>query len=152
MVTIFSCRSARLVHCCRLLAKLSVLLLLAPTLAAVTVDGSIGADEWREAKSFSNFVSLQPLTGEPIPPAFATTARLLATEAGLAVAISALQPPEIARVNSRVQRDFRDQVDRINFMVDFDADGRAGYAFTVSAGNDIADEVITNEVQFNADW
>ena len=37
-------------------------------------------------------------------------------------------------------------------MVDFDADGRTGYNFTVSLGGGISDEVITNENNFNSDW
>ena len=43
-------------------------------------------------------------------------------------------------------------VDRVNLMVDFDADGRTGYNFTVSLGGGISDEVITNENNFNSDW
>lgn len=148
----FSNRPVRTSYCCRVPLLLSLFLTLSPAFAAITVDGEIGTEEWRDAKVFAEFVALQPLTGEPIPQRLATTAKLLATEQGLAVAISAAQPADIARVKSRVQRDFDDQVDRINFMIDFDADGRAGYAFTVSASNDIADEVITNEVQFSADW
>jgi len=127
--------------------------LLAPLAAAqVTVDGDIHAEEWADAIEFNDFTELQPLTNAPIDAPLATYARLKSTPEGLAVAISVKQPNDIARVKSRVQRDFKDAVDRINFMIDFDADGRAGYAFTVSAGNDIADEVITNEVQFNPDW
>ena len=33
-----------------------------------------------------------------------------------------------------MRRDFGEQVDRVNVFVDFDGDGRTGYAFTVSRG------------------
>jgi hypothetical protein len=43
-------------------------------------------------------------------------------------------------------------MDRMNFMVDFDGEGRSGFDFTVTAGGDIVDSVISNENQFNTDW
>lgn len=120
--------------------------------AAIQIDGVIEPAEWGDAMVYDQFVSLQPLNLEPNPAEVKTTAWLQSTPEGLAIAVRALQPPSVARIGTRVKRDFQDQVDRINFMVDFDGDGRSGYAFTLSAGNDISDEVITNEVQFNPDW
>jgi hypothetical protein len=120
--------------------------------SGVNVDGVIEAAEWADAERFDSMISLQPLSGEAIPRDLHTTAYLKATPDGVAVAFRALQPNTLARVNQRVRRDFQDQVDRVNFMIDFNGDGAAGFAFTLSAGNDIADEVITNENRFNPDW
>ncbi len=120
--------------------------------AAVQIDGLIDEDEWAAAVKFDQFVEVVPLTMSPVPAKFHTEAKLLSTPEGLAIAIIANQDVSVPRVNSRVQRDFSDQVDRINFMIDFDADGRAAYDFTVAASNDISDEVITGEIQFNKDW
>lgn len=122
------------------------------THAAVQIDGLIHADEWAGAVTFDQFVEVAPLTSIPVPPKFHTEAKLLSTPEGLAIAIIADQDISVPRVNSRVQRDFRDQVDRVNFMIDFDADGRAAYDFTIAASNDISDEVITGEIQFSKDW
>ena len=118
----------------------------------VTIDGLIGPEEWAGAMAFNDFVEVQPLTLAPAPAQFRTEAKLLSTPEGLAVAIIADQAISVPRLNARVQRDFIDQVDRVNFMVDFDADGRAAYDFTLAASNDIADQVITREVLFNSDW
>ena len=93
----------------------------------VSIDGVIGAEEWAGAIAFNDFVEVQPLTLAPAPAQFRTEAKLLSTPNGLAVAITADQAISVPRLNARVQRDFIDQVDRINFMVDFDADGRAAY-------------------------
>ena len=120
--------------------------------AAVQIDGLIDDDEWAGAVKFDQFVELAPLTSTPVPAKFHTEAKLLSTPVGLAIAIIADQDPSVPRVNSRVQRDFIDQVDRVNFMIDFDADGRAAYDFTIAASNDISDEVITGEIQFSKDW
>ena len=120
--------------------------------AAVQIDGLINDDEWAGAIKFEQFVEVAPLTSTPVPTKFHTEAKLLSTPEGLAVAIIADQDISVPRVNSRVQRDFMDQVDRVNFMIDFDADGRAAYDFTVAASNDISDEVITGENQFSKDW
>ena len=120
--------------------------------AAVQIDGLINDDEWAGAIKFEQFVEVAPLTSTPVPTKFHTEAKLLATPEGIAVAIIADQEISVPRVNSRVQRDFMDQVDRVNFMIDFDADGRAAYDFTIAASNDISDEVITRENQFSKDW
>ena len=62
------------------------------------------------------------------------------------------QPPSVPRTRQRVQRDFEEQVDRVNVMVDFDGDHRTGYDFTISSTNGIFDAIITNETEFNKDW
>jgi Domain of unknown function (DUF5916) len=127
-------------------------ILFCTTASAIEIDGQINAEEWAEAQVFSEFVELQPFTSKAIPAELRTEAKLLATAEGLAIAINALQPDTVPRMNSRVQRDFSDAVDQINFMIDFDADGRAGYSFSLAASNDISDEVITRENQFSKDW
>ncbi|MBK8284997.1 MAG: hypothetical protein IPK97_08920 [Ahniella sp.] len=124
----------------------------APLTAAITVDGRTDEPEWRQARHFTDFVSTQPFTGDAAPENLRTEAWLLSTPEGLAVALTARHPQGVVRVDSRVQRDFMDQVDRTNFMIDFDADGKSAYDFTISASNDISDEVITRENQFSKDW
>ena len=64
--------------------------------------------------------------------ALPTEAWILATPEGLAVAFRNTQPPSVPRTRQRVQRDFEEQVDRVNLMVDFDGDGRTGYNFTIT--------------------
>jgi len=131
----------------------SVLLLgSAAAQAAIEVDGRKDEAEWAQAKHFTDFVSTQPYNGEPAPESAKTEAWLLSTPEGLAVFVSSRHPADQVRVAPRVQRDFNEQVDRSNFMVDFDADGKSAFDFTVSAANDISDEVITRENQFNKDW
>ena len=120
--------------------------------AGVQIDGLINDDEWAGAVKFDQFVEVVPLTSTPVPAKFHTEAKLISTPDGIAIAIIADQDISVPRVNSRVQRDFMDQVDRVNFMIDFDADGRAAYDFTIAASNDISDEVVTGETQFSKDW
>ena len=81
-----------------------------------------------------------------------TEAWILATPEGLAVAFRNTQPPSVPRTQQRVQRDFEEQVDRVNVMVDFDGDHRTGYDFTISSTDGIFDAIITNEIEFNYDW
>jgi hypothetical protein len=121
----------------------------APVLA-VDIDGRIDADEWQGARHITDFRKVQPLTGEPA--SLRTEAWLLATPEGLAVAFRCDQPPGVPRTPQRVQRDFEDQVDRVNLMVDFDGTGRTGYNFVVSSTGGINDAVITNESNFSKDW
>ena len=65
---------------------------------------------------------------------------------GLAVAFRNIQPPSVPRTQQRVQRDFEEQVDRVNVMIDFDGDHRTGYDFTISSTDGIYDAIITNEI------
>ena len=117
---------------------------------AVEVDGRIDPVEWQGARHVTDFRKVQPLSGEPASQL--TEAWILATPEGLAIAFRNTQPADVPRTRQRVQRDFEDQVDRVNFIVDFDGGGRTGYKFTVSSTDGIADAVITNETQFNSDW
>ena len=130
---------------------IAVLLLAVPCVAtAIEVDGRIDPAEWAGARHVTEFRQVQPLTGNP--GTLATEAWILATPEGLAVGFRNHQPPGVTRTRQRVQRDFDEQVDRVNLMVDFDGGGRTGYNFTVSSTNGIYDAVITNETQFNDDW
>jgi hypothetical protein len=129
---------------------LALLGMLAMPALAVDIDGRIEPDEWQGARHITDFRKTQPLNGEPAT--LATEAWILATPEGLAVAFRNHQPPSVPRTLQRVQRDFDEQVDRVNVMVDFDGDHRIGYNFTVSSTGGIYDAVITNETDFNEDW
>ncbi|MEO7148361.1 MAG: DUF5916 domain-containing protein [Rhodanobacteraceae bacterium] len=128
----------------------AVLGIVAMPAAAVTIDGRIDPSEWQGSRHVTDFRQTQPLTGKPA--ALPVEAWILATPEGLAVAMRVSQPPGVARTEQREQRDFQDQVDRINVMVDFNGDGRTGYDFAVASTGAIDDEVITNEDSFNKDW
>jgi hypothetical protein len=134
------------------LAGLLLVVLSAMPLAAgaVTVDGRLAPGEWDGAMHVTDFRQVQPLTGKP--STLPTEAWVLATPQGLAVAFRCAQPPGVPRSTQRVQRDFENQVDRVNLIVDFDGDGRTGYNFTVSSTGGVYDAVVTNETSFNKDW
>ncbi|MET0814663.1 MAG: DUF5916 domain-containing protein [Pseudoxanthomonas sp.] len=117
---------------------------------AVDIDGRIDPKEWAGARHVDDFRMTQPLTR--VPGSQPTEAWILATPEGLAVGFRNVQPAGVPRTRQRVQRDFDEQVDRVNLMVDFDGDGRTGYNFTVSSTDGIADAVISNENSFNDDW
>ena len=123
---------------------------LATSAFAVDIDGRIDGAEWQSAEHVTGFRKTQPLTGEA--PSHATEAWILSTPEGLAVAFRNTQSASVPRTQQRVQRDFEDQVDRINVIVDFDGDSRTAYNFRVSSTDDVYDSVLTDELQFNKDW
>lgn len=123
---------------------------LPPTAAAVAVDGILSSGEWDDARHITEFVQVQPLTGDP--GTLRTEAWLKATPEGLAVAFRNAQPADVPRSAQRTRRDQVGPLDRVNLMVDFDGDGRTGYDFVVSLPGGIGDEVITSERSFNDDW
>ncbi|MFT4198028.1 MAG: DUF5916 domain-containing protein [Pseudoxanthomonas sp.] len=124
--------------------------LAAGTAAAVEIDGRIDPQEWQGARHITDFRQVQPLTGAP--GTLPTEAWILDTPEGLAIAIRSVQPAGVARTRQRVRRDFEDQVDRVDVMVDFDGDGRTGYDFTVSCSDGVYDAVVTDQNVFNSDW
>jgi len=124
----------------------------AQSAAEITIDGVIDDAEWQGAQRYADFVSVQPLTLVPAPEDRRAEAFLRSTPAGIAVAIRAWHPAGIAQTRTRIPRDGRTSADRFNVMLDLNADGRAGYAFTITAAGDITDESITNENSFSYDW
>ena len=131
-------------------ASLFVLALPCSLAEAIEIDGRIDPAEWQGAHHVTDFRKTQPLTGEP--GSLPTESWILATPDGLAIAFRNTHSAGVPRTRQKVQRDFDEQVDRVNAFIDFDGDGRTGYAFTVSSTGGIADEVITNENQFSDDW
>lgn len=117
---------------------------------AVEIDGRIDPAEWQGARHVTDFRKVQPLSLDAA--SLPSEVWILATPEGLAVAFRNLQPPSVPRTRQKVQRDFEEQVDRVNLIVDYDGDGRTGYNFTVASTGGIADAIVSNENQFNDDW
>lgn len=123
-----------------------------PLRAEVRIDGVLDEAEWAGAERFDRFVEVQPLSGQPAPHDRRAEAFLKSTPEGLVFAIRAWHPADVPQTRTRIPRDGSSPVDRLNVMIDFDADGRQGYDFTVTTAGDVTDEVIRNENQFNSDW
>lgn len=128
------------------------LLMLSDTANAVQIDGVMNEAEWAGAQHFDHFVAVQPLTGKATPADRGAEAWLKSTPEGIAAAIRVRHPSGVPQTRTRIQRDGNEAVDRVNFMLDFDADGQVAYYFSITAAGDIMDQVISNENSFNADW
>jgi len=135
-------------------AILGALLALSPLAAnaAITVDGKLDETEWAQARVYNDFKLTQPYALTAIDPSLATEARMLSTPEGIAVGFRVLQPKSVPRIKPRLERDQGRPSDRVNVMIDYDADGRTAYNFTVGLSGSIQDVVVTNENQFNSDW
>ncbi|MDE1155304.1 MAG: DUF5916 domain-containing protein [Acidobacteriaceae bacterium] len=137
-----------------MLARLALFAFLASAAAVaraeVVIDGHIDPAEWAGARRIGDFRDTQPMTGKP--GSQPTEAWVLSTPKGLAVAIRVTQSADVVRSRQQARRDESALVDRVNVMVDFDADGRVGYDFEVKSQGGVADEVITNESDFSYDW
>ncbi len=128
----------------------AILAVLSAPAAAVEIDGRIDPAEWAGAQRITDFKVVQPLTGAA--PSHPVEGWILATPDGLAVAWRVHMPPGVPRSRQPVQRDFEAQVDRVNFNIDFDGDGRTAYNFCLSSTGVPSDGVFTNENAFNDDW
>ncbi|KFN43668.1 DUF5916 domain-containing protein [Arenimonas oryziterrae] len=119
---------------------------------SITVDGKLDEPEWAQARVFKDFKVTQPYSLATPDPALATEARMISTPQGIAVGFTVAHPANVPRVKPRLERDQGRPSDRVNFMIDFDADGRTAYNFTVGLSGSIQDVVVTNENYFNSDW
>src|SRR5690606_40889031 len=113
-------------------------------------DGCLAPGERERARHITDFRLTQPLSLEASP--YPTEAWVKSTPEGLAVGFRNIQPPGVERTRQRTRRDEGGQLDRVNVIVDFDGDGRTGYDFVITLAGGIADEVVTNEGNFNNDW
>ncbi len=118
--------------------------------AAIVVDGVLDEPEWQQARVFDEFVSTEPLTGEPAK--YRTIARLITNEDGIYVGFTNYQPPGVKRVQRRFARDSNIAADRNVLGIDFDGNGLSGYDFTVGASNTIQDGVFSDENAWSGDW
>ncbi|GMV29661.1 MAG: hypothetical protein AMXMBFR59_17860 [Rhodanobacteraceae bacterium] len=118
--------------------------------ATLRIDGRIDEEQWREAHVFRDFKRTQPYALDTA--SVVTEARLLSTPEGIAFAFRCEQPETFQRVKPFTPRDRIRNADRVNVNIDFDADGKIGYNFTVSLSDSIEDAIITEENQFNTDW
>lgn len=118
--------------------------------AALKIDGVPDEKEWQTARHITDFKVVQPLTrGESREP---MEVWLLPTPEGLAVAFHSTQHADVPRSRQRTQRDQFGSVDRVNFVVDYNADGGTGYNFTLTLGQGVMDAVVSNENVFRQDW
>jgi hypothetical protein len=118
--------------------------------AAVVVDGRLDEREWADAQVFDQFVVTQPYT--LAPPSYPTQARLISTPEGIAVGFRVAQPAGVERLRAKTARDADNIGDRVNFFIDFNADGVVAYDFTVALAGSVQDATLTNENQYSTDW
>ncbi|MGO1719832.1 MAG: DUF5916 domain-containing protein [Luteimonas sp.] len=140
----------RLIPCCFAAACLLIPAFAASAAGELRLDGIADEALWRDAQVFDDFRVTSPYTLDPAT--HPTRALLRSLPEGLAVAFVVEQPRDVPRLKPRAGRDANVDADRVNFSVDFDGDGRLAYNFMVTLGNAIADEVVSNENSYNADW
>lgn len=117
--------------------------------SALTIDGRADETLWREAKTFDQFVTVEPYTQEK--PQLQQQVRLLSRPEGLAVAFEIEHPADVVRTKPKAQRDQIGAADRVNLIVDYDGKGQTAYNFTVSLAGDIEDGIASRN-SFRNDW
>ncbi|MGH8083775.1 MAG: DUF5916 domain-containing protein [Lysobacter sp.] len=122
------------------------------TEAAILVDGRLDEPEWTQAHRYDAFKLTEPFRLSEPDTGTRTQAQLISTPDGIVVGFTVEQAPTIPRVKPRLERDQQDAADAVNVMIDFDADGRTAYSFTVGLSGSIRDGVISNENELDLDW
>lgn len=136
----------------RVMSLISIALWANAATAAIVVDGRLDETEWQTAARYTDFRVVAPYRLSAAPEGAATQAHLLSTPAGLAVGFSLAQSPVFPRIRPRLERDQDTRADRVGVVIDFDADGRTAYSFSVDLSGSVQDGVVTHENQLGTDW
>ncbi len=139
-------------RCTEVLLGLLVASTCTPVLANVVIDGKLDEPEWAQALRYEDFKVAVPYRLSAPDPGTTTRAMLLSTPDGIVVGFDLEQAASFARVKPRLERDQEDAADSVNFIVDFDGDGRAAYSFSVGLSGSIQDGVVSNENAADLDW
>jgi len=116
---------------------------------SITIDGVIDEPEWQDAAVYSDFVTVEPLTGGPAK--YSTEVRMITNDEGIFVAFTNYQPPSVKRVKRQFPRDAQIEADRNIVSIDFDGTALAGYDFTVGSANSMQDGIVTPG-SYSGDW
>jgi hypothetical protein len=116
----------------------------------IKIDGHLDDPAWAGAQVFRDFVVVEPYT--LTQPSYETEALLLSTPKGIVIGFRCRQPEGVPRLRARTPRDADIPGDRVNVFIDFNADGEAGYNFTIALSGSTQDATITNENNFSTDW
>jgi hypothetical protein len=117
--------------------------------AGIVIDGVLDEEEWADAKVYSDFVTVEPLTGDSAK--YSTEVRVITNSEGIFVGFSNYQPASVKRVNRQFPRDAQIEADRNIVSIDFDSTALAGYDFTVGSANSQQDGIVTPG-DYSGDW
>ena len=117
--------------------------------AVIVIDGVLDEEEWASAKIYSDFVTVEPLTGDSAK--YRTEVRVITNSDGIFVGFSNYQPASVKRVNRQFPRDAQIEADRNIVSIDFDSTALAGYDFTVGSANSQQDGIVTPG-DYSGDW
>ena len=135
---------------CRYLLLVTLSYLMAPAAyAAITIDGVLDEPEWANARVYTDFVTVEPLTSDPAK--YATEVRMITNDEGIFVGFRNYQPATVKRVNRRFARDAQIEADRNVVSIDFDGTAQSGYDFTVGSANSRQDGVLGGGTH-STDW
>ena len=137
-------------YCTFLLSiALGCFLLVSTAYGDITIDGVLDEPEWNNAVVYTDFVTVEPLTGDVAK--YATEVRMISNDDGIFVSFKNYQPISVKRVNRRFARDAQIEADRNVVSIDFDGTAESAYDFTVGSANSRQDGIVGSG-SYSGDW
>ena len=137
-------------YCTFLLSiALGCFLLVSTAYGDITIDGVLDEPEWNNAVVYTDFVTVEPLTGDAAK--YATEVRMISNDDGIFVSFKNYQPISVKRVNRRFARDAQIEADRNVVSIDFDGTAESAYDFTVGSANSRQDGIVGSGT-YSGDW
>ncbi|MFT6710071.1 MAG: hypothetical protein ACJATO_000449 [Arenicella sp.] len=116
---------------------------------AITLDGRLDEQEWKDAKVISDFIKVAPYSLSE--PEYSTEARVISNQDGIYIGIRNTQPLS-TQSTELTARDSDMSADTNQIIIDFDASNISAYSFEVGNGGSIRDGIWRNENQYSNDW
>jgi len=116
----------------------------------IEIDGKLDDPAWKEADEYTKYYESLPFTLNE--PKDFQKVLILEDESGIYLGFINEQEKETIRANRHERDDEMANTDKAGLAIDFDGDGLAAYAFTVSASGSISDGIYRNENEVNYDW
>jgi hypothetical protein len=116
----------------------------------INIDGKLDDSAWKSADEYTKYYESLPFTLNE--PKDFQKVLILEDEKGIYLGFINKQDKETIRANRHERDDEMANADKAGLAIDFDGDGLAAYAFTVSAGGSISDGIYRNENEVNYDW
>ena len=101
-----------------LILSLCSLFIACNAFGSITIDGVIDEPEWQDAVVYSDFVTVEPLTGGPAK--YSTEVRMITNEEGIFVAFTNYQPPYVTRWKRQLPRVSQIEAERNTVRIYFD--------------------------------
>lgn len=119
---------------------------------SISIDAELNEASWAKAEVATNFVSLEPINGTPIPEEFRTEAKVLYSNDAVYIGVKLYDPNPEKILKELVERDEIGTSDFFGVFINGYNDGQQEFRFFVTAANGQIDTNFTSSDGEDGSW